>query len=462
MESPEAKIISLPVILRGMYALEPGHPAALYAFEVAALMLYKGLPVNDLTLSPVHLKLKDDVVPFYRRFSTRPGDGKRPIQGAFLINYRGSEKEAFAHYSFIDVVEGKVPKDRLSGRIVIIANTLDPNDRFTTTAGTLVFGGEIHAYALRTLLEKDFIIPVSGPVTLLCLLALTSVALLIMLKVKNRPLAYGTAALVLLLFGGINLFIFSRWSIWLPFIYPVLGPLLILGGYVAIERYSLHKTLGSLLPASFMKKLDPLYAEPVLGGSSCWATVLFADIRGYTNLSESLPSVEVMNMLNEYHEFVKKPIHDFGGEIFDYQGDAYMVVFGACGTMPDHAGRAVKTAVEIARLVEEHRDRCKGQGKQSFEVGIGLCTGEVAVGYVGHSERALPAAIGDPTNVAARLQGKSSELKTPVLLTETTWKELDGSVPTTALSPVQLKGKKEPLLIFTIDWEKLKENPFSS
>lgn len=177
-------------------------------------------------------------------------------------------------------------------------------------------------------------------------------------------------------------------------------------------------------------------------------------IRGYTNLSESLTSMEVMNMLNEYHLMVKKPIHDNGGEIFDFQGDAYMVVFGADEKHRDHAERAVRTAIEIESLVAKLKNKWQSEGKHCFDIGIGIATGEVALGYVGHDKKLQAAAIGDTTNVAARLQGKSTELKATILMTETTMTELKNNFRTILLAEVELKGKKDKLNVYTVSNQK--------
>jgi class 3 adenylate cyclase/CHASE2 domain-containing sensor protein len=455
-DSPEAKIIALPAKLRGVYAHDPECAVTLDSFEIAALKLRR--KSDEEELKGDYLRIKNDIIPFYRPFAIRQGlkkKSRKNVRGAYLVNYRGDPKDVFTYYSFIDVAQGKIPKARFSGRIVMVMNTLDPNDRFMTTTGKLIYGGEIHGFAMKTLIEKDFIHPCSSNVTLLLIIILTIIALVLHLKIKSRSVAHLAVLMLLIIYAVVNDIVFNRFSLWLPLVSPLLGPLLISLAYMAMERHSLRKTLGSLLPESFLKKLDPMHCGPGLGGKPQWATVLFADIRGYTNLSETLPPVEVMNLLNEYHESVRKPIKDNGGETFDYQGDAYMVVFGAGGDMPDHAKRAVKAAIEIARLVEAQQKKNRELGKHSFEIGIGICTGEVAVGYVGSKERALPAAIGDSTNVAARVQGKSSEFKTPILMTATTWKELDESLPTRELPPVHLKGKREPLALYTLDWEKM-------
>ncbi len=284
---------------------------------------------------------------------------------------------------------------------------------------------------------------------------LTLLVLTVLNKVKNRLYAILCILLLSALYLSITILAFTNSSLWLPVVFPLVGVFFVTLGYIIIERYAFKKTLGALLPGSFLDRLDVIHNEPRLGGTSVHATVLFADIRGYTNLSETLSSVEVMNMLNDYHMQVKKPIADNGGETFDFQGDAYMVVFGANQKDRDHAAKAVKTAIAIVKVAEEIKKRREEEGVHSFDVGVGICTGEVALGYLGEGMKLSPAAIGDTTNVAARLQGKSSEFQTPVLMTESTALEIGDAFPLRQLPEVELKGKKEKLLVFTIDWKKL-------
>jgi len=462
----DKKITALPVMVGGVFADKKDTPTSLNALEISTLSVSqrsgknKGSEENTQpVLTKKALIVGDITIPLYQ--GARPGDRTFLRNPHFLINYRGSPGKTFESHSFQDVCEGKVTPEAFRDKIVFVINTIDPNDRFYSTKGETIFGGEMHAFALRTILDRDFITVSSRWVNFLIYILISLSTALIFWKVKNRRTAVFLGIGIAFMFTLACILLFCLTSVWLPYTIPVTGSIFFAIFYVYLENLTFGKTLRALLPKSFISRMDAVDGKPEAGGEARHVTVLFADIRGYTNLSEKLSSKEVLDMLNEYHSLVKKPIHENGGEIFDFQGDAYMVVFGADRAQKDHAIRAIKAAIGIARLVEVLKKKWTSEGKSTFEIGIGICTGEVALGFVGHDsgddKRLQPAAIGDTTNVSARLQGKSSEFKTPILMTETTMRELSNVIPTVELQPVELKGKSEKLLIYTVDWEKLKE-----
>jgi adenylate cyclase len=451
----DRRIAALPVFVKGAYSHDRNVTEVLSGFETKIVEIAQG--THDMQIQERFYRIGDLSIPVVR-------SGKRTMaigNGApgnfadypyFWVNYRGDPKRQFPRYSFCDVSEGKVAGELLKDKVVLVISTIDPNDSCNSTRGELLPGGIMHAFALQTLLSRDFI-HVSPPAAdgLIFLLILSLCVIITSMTTGSRTRGFLIILLCFAFYVVINLYLFITRSLWLPLVSTASGVLTFIALFALMEHYSAKKILGSLLPASYVRKLDLFLDKPEAGGRKAWATVLFADIRGYTNLSESLSPVEVLNMLNEYHGLVKKPLQEHGGEIFDFQGDAYMVVFGADEKIKDHASKAVKAAMGICRLVKELRDRWVNEGKPPFDVGIGICTGPLALGYVGHDMKLQPAAIGDTTNVAARLQGKSAELGAPVLMTETTRKELDDSILTRQLATVELKGKKEKVTVYTVD-----------
>ncbi|MBI2252766.1 MAG: adenylate/guanylate cyclase domain-containing protein [Armatimonadetes bacterium] len=188
-----------------------------------------------------------------------------------------------------------------------------------------------------------------------------------------------------------------------------------------------------------------------LGGQKVNLTILFSDIRGYTDLSEKLDPITVMNTLNEYHTIMGEVFERNGAVIFDYQGDAQMVVFGLIPpSKGKHAFYAVKSALEMQEKLKILREKWQNEGKHTFEIGVGVCTGDVSLGIVGSAQRKQYAAIGDSTNVAARLQGLSRELQSSVLISESTYLASRDYLEVDVLSPVKLKGKSEPLQVYRV------------
>ncbi|MCE7874353.1 adenylate/guanylate cyclase domain-containing protein, partial [bacterium CPR1] len=191
----------------------------------------------------------------------------------------------------------------------------------------------------------------------------------------------------------------------------------------------------------------------VLGGKATELTVLFSDLRGYTSMAEKLTSVEVIDRLNDYFALLGPLLERFGGAVFDYQGDALMAVFGLKpNSQPNHAAAGCKAAAAIIYELEKQRKEWLRQGRPMPETGIGICTGMVAFGGLGTAQHKQYVAIGDPTNTASRMQGKSKELDSPVLITESTYEmaKSDADVVMEYLEEIELKGKREPLKVYGV------------
>jgi adenylate cyclase len=183
-------------------------------------------------------------------------------------------------------------------------------------------------------------------------------------------------------------------------------------------------------------------------------SILFSDIRGYTNLSEKLSPKEVMDLLNEYHGEMVKIFHKYDGRVFDYQGDAQMVVFGAPIEREDHAACACRAAYEMDLALERLRDKWRIENRELFEIGVGICTGIAALGIVGAEGAMQYSAIGDTTNVAARLQAQSKILGASIIISQPTKEAIEGTFRVRSLGFVELKGKSKPMEVFTIASEK--------
>ncbi|MDQ7825559.1 MAG: adenylate/guanylate cyclase domain-containing protein [Candidatus Eremiobacteraeota bacterium] len=454
---PDERIVTLPVFVKGRHAHNPTDTDMVYLLEVIAAKIFMG--TEDLSISKDTLWIGSLKIPVFVAGQSNDWFAHKKHY-EFVVSYRGVFDEIFPVYSLYDVLSENVPRGAFKDKAVLIINSVDTNDQYKNTMGTYIPGGFIHAYVLKTLIEQDVIYPyLDFYHTIYFILSLLTA--LILYKLKNRTKAYWCVALLAAAYGVFTFAALIWLSWWLPLVFPLTGLFLLIIGYAAIENYLTKRTLSALLPSSFMDRLDPLHTDFEAGGKPIWATVMFADIRGYTNLSESLSSEEVFSMLVEYHTLVKKPLYENGGEIFDFQGDAYMVVFGADGKEKHHARKAVLASLGICEAIESLKRKFMEEKQKSFDVGIGLCTGEVTLGYIGHKDghdrKLQPAAIGDTTNVAARMQGKSSELGSPILMTETTMKELEGDPPTKHLAAVEVKGKSLKLNVYTVDWEKLEK-----
>ncbi len=187
-----------------------------------------------------------------------------------------------------------------------------------------------------------------------------------------------------------------------------------------------------------------------LGGVNREATILFADIRGFTKLSEKMPPQQVVEVLNEYFTRVTDVIFEHGGMLDKYIGDAVMAVFGAPISKGNDSVNAVKSAIEIQRLVAEMNRDAAAREWPVLRVGIGINTGVVTAGNIGSPKRLDYTVIGDTVNTAARLMSKAAPEQ--IIISVTTALELGPGYELAAMNPLKLKGKAEPQPAFDVEW----------
>ncbi|MBI3923988.1 MAG: adenylate/guanylate cyclase domain-containing protein [Armatimonadetes bacterium] len=195
-----------------------------------------------------------------------------------------------------------------------------------------------------------------------------------------------------------------------------------------------------------------------LGGEERELTILFSDLRGYTSFAEKLDSVTVLNTLNQYFGAVGHIFERYGGFVFDYQGDAQMVVFGLQpASRANHAASACRAGAAMIATLNRMREKWLEAGQNIPETGVGICTGPVSFGVLGTQQHKQYVAIGDPTNTASRTQGKSAELNAPVLITESTYRVAGSEILAEELEPVHMKGKRKPINVYRVKFEEMIE-----
>lgn len=194
--------------------------------------------------------------------------------------------------------------------------------------------------------------------------------------------------------------------------------------------------------------VDRLLRDPdalALGGEVRDVTIVMADLRGFTALSDQLDAREVVDALNIYFSAVVKAITAHGGIVDNIVGDGIVSLFGVPEPAEDDAVRAVACAIEIQNAMQDVNEALRARGLPSFGVGIGVNSGDVVVGNVGSDQFAKYSAIGSPMNIAARVEGLS--LSGQVLITDETMKRAGGLVKTAGTLRVKARGVDPHVLI---------------
>ncbi len=214
-----------------------------------------------------------------------------------------------------------------------------------------------------------------------------------------------------------------------------------------VERQALER----FLPPTVVEKILAHPDEVHLGGENQSVTILFSDIRGFTRMSEHMEPHAVVELLNEYFSEMTDIISDTGGTLDKYLGDGIMAVYGAPLSRPDDALRATRTAIEMQRALAALNRGWESRGQQALRMGVGLNTGPVTAGNIGSSKRMDYTVIGDAVNLASRLCANAAAGQ--ILTSESTFMQLNGSIPAQRLEPIRVKGKETPVELYEVPWQ---------
>ena len=229
---------------------------------------------------------------------------------------------------------------------------------------------------------------------------------------------------------------------------------------VTVETFKAHKRLAReevvranysrFMPEYVVKQLLDNPNSFRLGGVNQTITVLFADIRGFTALSEREKPEKVVGLLNRYFSAMTEIIFDHGGTLDKYIGDGLMALFGAPSASPADAMNAVKAAITMQKRVVPLNDELHAAGYGRISMGIGLHTGVATIGYIGSNKRSEYTAIGDTVNLAARLE--SNAVGGQILMSEATAKASGNLIPVNPREPLTVRNRVQPVNIFEVKW----------
>ncbi len=209
-----------------------------------------------------------------------------------------------------------------------------------------------------------------------------------------------------------------------------------------------REKFSRLLSPNLVDQLVSGKLEVQKGGTRTDVTVLFADIRGFTPLTEATPPKQVVDILNDYFERMVEIIFKHEGTLDKFIGDEIMVIWGAPVPQQDHAVHAVLTAWEMQRELDAMNNERMAAGLFPIKVGIGLCSGEVTAGYMGSTKKMEYTVIGDTVNVASRLCDIAGAME--IIIGESTYALARNYIQVEPLQPIQVKGKSEPMKTYKV------------
>ncbi len=187
-----------------------------------------------------------------------------------------------------------------------------------------------------------------------------------------------------------------------------------------------------------------------LGGERREITIAFTDIRDFTAWCEHTPPEDVIQTLNAYYENLVQVIREYQGTVTRYTGDGVLALFGAPLDDPDHARHAVEAALKAHTLLEKINDIRLIAGAFELRTGFGIHTGVALVGSIGYEARAEYTPIGDPANVASRIEGLNRELGTSILISRATYKCVADRIIIGKTAETSVKGRVEPVQVYEV------------
>jgi adenylate cyclase len=355
----------------------------------------------------------------------------------------------------LDVLQGKVPNERIRGRTVVVGLT-DPAfaELHRTPVGELP-AVLVHANAGNTMLTNAWVRPVPVAETLawvFCLTALVGAAVgplpLWLVPLPAVAAAWGYLGLAGLRVGAGRLMDVVR-----PLAAVLAAMLVTVLLRAAVEfrqRRQVQALFGEYVPAGVVAQLleQEQRVEAATGGERLEVAVLFCDLRGFTTMAESLEPSQVRDVLNAYYRATTRIVFDHGGTVMQYVGDEVFAVFGAPIPQAEAAATALRCALEMQQATGVLNDLLAGRGLPPVAYGIGLHRGEVVAAHVGNEIRRQYAVVGDPVNVGSRLCGQARAGQ--VVVSDAVLDRSGGSPAVEPLGPLPLKGKRQPVSAFRV------------
>jgi adenylate cyclase len=229
---------------------------------------------------------------------------------------------------------------------------------------------------------------------------------------------------------------------------------------MVVETVKAHKRLAheEIARANYARFMPEYVVKQILnnpdsfklGGVNQTVTILFADIRGFTALSERENPKKIVGLLNRYFSQMSEIIFAHGGTLDKYIGDGLMAIFGAPNATPEDAENALRTAITMQRRLATLNEQLESDGFSRISVGIGLHTGVATVGYIGSEQRSEYTAIGDTVNLASRLE--STAVGGQILVSEATARSGGDSFTFLPHESLTVKNRLQSVSLFEVKW----------
>lgn len=386
-----------------------------------------------------------------------------------LINYYGTDT-VFTQLNYADVVSNQFDPQKVAGKVVLIGSRLKtekdvfntPFTRYrslqsregyrfakniTTVQDAKEPGVACHAHAIETILNQAFILPLEHDKFLLLLLTIAIIGHPLFFRQRKTFQAFFNSSILLLCVLMLCQLAFQQELLInaTPLITVIV--LQLIASFALLKIHEKRRSdwvtsvFGKYVSQSVVNHLVQGEINPNMDGQTQELTILFADLRSFTSISEQLNAQQTTQLLNTFFAAMIPQIQQLNGTVDKLIGDAIMAIFGAPISYPDHAQRAAEAALMMLSTLKQLKQHNNLPGLQQLEMGIGINSGEVTVGNLGCEAFMNYTVIGDNVNLASRLEGLNKVYGCNIIISQQTALQLDASLCTRELDRVMVKGK---------------------
>jgi adenylate cyclase len=348
------------------------------------------------------------------------------------------------------------PEDFRRKIVIVGATAAGLLDLRTSPMGAVLPGYVVHATALDNVLQGDPISRVTTRSRAATVLAL-AVACGALAALRSARLGLVAVAGVGIVYVGIAAWLFDARGIWIDLVGPSLGIAFAWGGATGYsyftegrERRFLRDAFSRYLAPDVVASLVNQPGRLALGGEKRELTIMFADVAGFTTLSEGRDPREVVTLMNECFTALTNVIQAEGGTVDKFIGDAVMAFWNAPVAQADHAARAMRAGRELLLAVARVNDGWASRGLPKLGMRVGIATGPAVVGNVGSNTKFNYTVMGDTVNLASRLEGAAKHYGATSMVTDAVVTAAAGAVPVRELDKISVKGRAEAVAVFEL------------
>jgi adenylate cyclase len=385
--------------------------------------------------------------------------------GQLWLHFNGHDPARYV--SAKDVLQGRVPRDQVQGKLVLIGTSAAGLLDIKTTPVTAAMPGvEVHAQVLESALTNSLLTYPGYAIGAELLVAvLVGLAIIMLAPMLRASIVIALGAVVIAALIGVSWYLYSQYNLLIDFTYPLLA-----SGFVYLtlifvnyfkeqkQRQQIRAAFGFYLSPALVEQLARSPEKLVLGGEERRMTVLFSDVRGFTTISESYKHDPqgLTRLMNRFLTPLTNAIIERNGTIDKYIGDAIMAFWNAPLDDPQQEIHACEAALEMLARADKLNQQFKREADHNggtympLRVGIGLNTGPCVVGNMGSDFRFNYSVLGDTVNVASRLEGRTKDYRIPIVIGAATEQNAKEKFATMEIDRIQVKGKTEPETVFTV------------